>query len=104
MCGTEHRSCLEKHRYNDQSQDSEAVKHESHKLESQVRFLVPQPILGDIQEPDMTNSNFRNWLRIIWLENCREHEDHNELPYTLQEYWQRYRWWLRREYRFQNKK
>ena len=51
----------------------------------------------------MTNSNFRNWLRIIWLENCREHEDHNELPYTLQEYWQRYRWWLRREYRFQNK-
>ena len=25
------------------SRDSEAVKHESHKLESQVRFLVPQP-------------------------------------------------------------
>jgi hypothetical protein len=26
-----------------QPRDSEAVKHESHKLESQVRFLVPQP-------------------------------------------------------------
>jgi hypothetical protein len=50
------------------------------------------------------NSQFRNWLRIIWLENCREHEDHNELPYTLKEYWARYKWWLRREYRFQNKK
>lgn len=55
--------------------------------------------------PDMKqDSKFRNWLRIIWLENCREHEDHNELPYTLKEYWDRYRWWLRREYRFQNKK
>ena len=52
----------------------------------------------------MPDSNFRNWLRIIWQENCREQEEHNELPYTLQEYWQRYRWWLRREYRFQNKK
>ena len=27
----------------EQPRDSEAVKHESHKLESQVRFLVPQP-------------------------------------------------------------
>jgi hypothetical protein len=55
------------------------------------------------QEPDMQDSNFRNWLRLIWLENCREHEDHDELPYTLQEYWQRYKWWLRREYRHQQK-
>jgi hypothetical protein len=51
----------------------------------------------------MPNSNFKNWLRLIWLENCREHEDHHELPYTLKEYWQRYRWWLRREYRYQQK-
>jgi hypothetical protein len=51
----------------------------------------------------MQDSNFRNWLRLIWLENCREHEDHDELPYTLQEYWQRYKWWLRREYRHQQK-
>ena len=29
------------------TRDSEAVKHESHKLESQVRFLVPQPIKED---------------------------------------------------------
>lgn len=50
------------------------------------------------------NSKFRYWLRNIWLENCREHEDFNELPYTLVEYWHRYKWWLRREYRFQNKK
>jgi hypothetical protein len=55
------------------------------------------------KEPDMSNSNFKNWLRLIWLENCREHEDHHELPYTLKEYWSRYRWWLRREYRFQQK-
>ena len=30
----------------EQSRDSEVVKQESHKLQSQVRFLVPQPILG----------------------------------------------------------
>jgi hypothetical protein len=51
----------------------------------------------------MPNSNFQNWLRLIWLENCREHEAHQELPYTLKEYWNRYRWWLRREYRYQQK-
>jgi hypothetical protein len=51
----------------------------------------------------MPDSNFRNWLRNIWLENCSEHEAHRELPYTLQEYWAKYKWWLRREYRFQNK-
>lgn len=51
----------------------------------------------------MTNSNFRNWLRNIWLENCQEHEAHHELPYTLKEYFNRYKWWLKREYRFQSK-
>lgn len=50
------------------------------------------------------DSNFRNWLRLIWLENCQEHENYHELPYTLQEYWQKYKWWLRREYRHQTKK
>ena len=51
----------------------------------------------------MPNSNFQNWLRLIWLENCCEHEEFQELPYTLQQYWHKYRWWLRREYRYQQK-
>ena len=49
-------------------------------------------------------SNFRLWLQNIWYENCQEHEGYNQLPYTLEEYWHRYRWWLRREYRYQTKK
>jgi hypothetical protein len=65
-----------------------------------MRISSPTPIIKD---QIMQDSNFQNWLRLIWLENCREHEAHQELPYTLQEYWNRYRWWLRREYRFQQK-
>lgn len=44
---------------------------------------------------------FRLWLHNIWLDNCAEHDGYGELPYTKQEYWQRYKYWLRREYRFQ---
>lgn len=48
-------------------------------------------------------SDFRLWLQNIWYENCKEHEEHSQLPYTLQEYWSRYKWWLRREYKYQCK-
>lgn len=49
-------------------------------------------------------SHFRYWLQRIWYENCKEYEDHNQLPYTLQEYWNRYKYWLKREYRHQHGK
>lgn len=48
------------------------------------------------------NSHFRNWLRNIWLDNCSEHEGFKELPYTMKEYFDKYKWWLKREYKFQN--
>ena len=48
-------------------------------------------------------SDFKNWLRIIWVENCDEHSEFGELSLTMSEYFQKYKWWLRREYRFQNK-
>lgn len=44
---------------------------------------------------------FRLWLHQIWIENCSEHDGYGELPFTKQEYWNRYKYWLRREYRFQ---
>jgi hypothetical protein len=47
---------------------------------------------------------FRSWLRQIWLENCREHDEFNELPYTLQEYWTKYKYWLKREFKHQHEK
>ena len=49
-------------------------------------------------------SNFRKWLDDIWRENCREYEDYGQLPYSLEEYWKRYKYWLKREYRHQNGK
>jgi len=52
----------------------------------------------------MKESLFRTWLTNLWRENCREHEEYGELPYSLQEYWARYKYWLKREYRHQNTK
>jgi hypothetical protein len=50
----------------------------------------------------MEASPFRKFLENIWRENCREHEEFGQLPYSLQEYWNRYKYWLKREYRHQN--
>jgi hypothetical protein len=52
----------------------------------------------------MENKSFRNWLHELWLQNCDEHRDYNELPLTQEEYFKRYKYWLRREYRFQLRK
>ena len=46
-------------------------------------------------------TEFRDWLRLIWIENCDEHDAVGELPYTMEEYFRRYKWWLRREFRYQ---
>jgi len=42
---------------------------------------------------------FRLWVQRIWYENSEEHLTYGELPYTMQQYWSMYKWWLRREYR-----
>lgn len=44
---------------------------------------------------------FRLWVQRIWIDNTEEHLTYGELPYTIQEYWAKYKWWLRREYRHQ---
>ena len=49
----------------------------------------------------MENSRFRNWLRNIWLDNCSEHDSYRELPYSMKEYFDKYKWWLKREYKHQ---
>lgn len=49
----------------------------------------------------MKNSEFRNWIRNIWFENSLEREEYRELPYSMKEYWDRYKYWLKREYKFQ---
>ena len=43
---------------------------------------------------------FRTWVQRIWYANSEEHLTYGELPYTIQQYWSKYKWWLRREYKF----
>lgn len=54
----------------------------------------------DLKSP----SQFRIWVRNLWFENTEEHLTYNELPYTMKEYWTKYKWWLKREYQYQSKK
>jgi hypothetical protein len=46
---------------------------------------------------------FRQWLHEMWLQHCEEFEGwfHRQPDYDLKDYFQRYRWWLKREYRHQ---
>jgi len=46
---------------------------------------------------------FRQWLHEMWLQHCEEFEGwfHRRPDYDLKDYFQRYRWWLKREYRHQ---
>jgi hypothetical protein len=46
--------------------------------------------------------SFRNWVHNLWLDNCEERMLYsNGDRLTEQEYFQRFKWWLRREYRHQ---
>jgi hypothetical protein len=49
----------------------------------------------------MKNSTFRSWLRRMWYDHLEElMEWENRVPnYTANEYYSKYRWYLRREYR-----
>ena len=50
------------------------------------------------------NNDFRIWLQNLWYENCDEHRQCNELPYSMNEYFQKYKYWLKREYKYQQRK
>jgi hypothetical protein len=43
--------------------------------------------------------SFRMWVDQLWRENVEEHLTFNEKPYNIQEYWNKYKWWLKREYK-----
>lgn len=47
--------------------------------------------------------SFRQWLYELWKQNCDEHQDFGELPYTQEEYFKKFKYWLKREYRHQTK-
>lgn len=51
----------------------------------------------------MKQSHFREWVRNIWLDNCSERDIFNEPKFDMSEYFQKYKYWLKREYKYQHK-
>jgi len=47
----------------------------------------------------MKNSDFRQWVYNVYSENTKELEDFNQKPYKLNQYFQKYKWWLRTIYK-----
>ena len=45
--------------------------------------------------------NFRTWLHELWLQNCDERDEVHQPGFTQAEYFQQYKWWLKREYKYQ---
>lgn len=46
-------------------------------------------------------SEFRDWLNEIWKANADERHNMGFNSITLKEYFNRYKYWLKREYKFQ---
>lgn len=53
----------------------------------------------DIKDP----TRFRLWVQRIWMENCEERLTVGEDPVTIKQYWNSYKYWLKREYRYQQR-
>jgi len=50
----------------------------------------------------MSVPSFRHWLQNKWYEHKDELESYGQdLPYSAKEYFARYKYWLKREYRYQ---
>jgi len=46
-------------------------------------------------------SEFRLWVHRLWIENIEEHLTYGEQPYKINEYWNKHKYWLKREYKHQ---
>ena len=49
-----------------------------------------------------TVSPFRMWVQNLWIDNCEERLVYKQDPITQQQYWNTYKWWIKREYRHKN--
>ena len=50
------------------------------------------------------SSPFRHWVTELWMENREERLLYGEEPATITQYWERYKFWLKREYKHQRDK
>lgn len=53
---------------------------------------------------DLKISKFKLWVQELWMQNREERLTYGEDPATMKQYWDTYKWWLRREYRHQQGK
>jgi hypothetical protein len=44
---------------------------------------------------------FRLWVQRIWMDNCEERLTVGQDPVTISQYWNNYKYWLKREYKHQ---
>ena len=50
----------------------------------------------------MKNSEFKIWVQEMWYKHeaeCEAYRDHTKSP---TEYWNKYKWWLKREFKYRN--
>lgn len=48
---------------------------------------------------------FRNWVHNLYVDNCEERQVYNVgKPLSKEDYFRKFKWWLRREYRHQQRK
>jgi hypothetical protein len=48
-------------------------------------------------------TTFRLWVQRIWMDNCEERLTVGQDPVTIKQYWNAYKYWLKREYRHQQR-
>jgi hypothetical protein len=65
---------------------------------------MTQPANTARKDPSIRASEFRMWVTDLWYQNCDEHLTYGEDPYTIKQYWERYKYWLKREYRHQKER
>ena len=53
---------------------------------------------------DLKDSKFRSWVRLLWIDNCEERLTYGQDPATIKQYWDTYKYWLKREYKYQRGK
>jgi hypothetical protein len=51
-------------------------------------------------ELKMKNGEFRKWVADIWHENQEERLVWRDDAIDIQTYFEKYKWWLKREYRY----
>jgi hypothetical protein len=62
---------------------------------------MTQPVIIAPNDRKHPSSAFRYWVNELWMENREERLLYGEEPATINQYWERYKFWLKREYKHQ---